>query len=226
MELTGIKTLVFSLSATVYGEPQYLPIDESHPTNPTNPYGGTKLQIKEILRDLSNFDPEWWIICLRYFNPVGAHESGLIGETPNGVPNNLMPYIVRVASGELPHLNIFGDDYETRDGTGECDYIHVIDLAEGHMAAFSYVKTNSEFQIFNLGTEASTSVLELILTFEKASHQLIRREVAQRRAGDLPAYYAKVDKAANLLGWHAKHSIEEACASAWKLQLSQENILD
>lgn len=225
MQKVGIKTLVFSSSATVYGEPQYLPYDEEHPTKPMNPYGQSKLQVEEILRDLAKSDPEWKIASLRYFNPVGAHESGLIGEDPNGIPNNLMPYIVRVASGELPHLNIFGDDYETRDGTGERDYIHVMDLAEGHMAAFSYVKTNSEFQIFNLGTGVSTSVLELILTFEKASHQLISREVVQRRAGDLPAYFANVDKANSFLNWRARRTREEFCQSSWFYMANRNNRL-
>jgi UDP-glucose 4-epimerase len=216
MNAVGVKTLVFSSSATVYGAPQYLPIDEKHPTNPTNPYGRTKLQIEEILRDLSNSDTEWKIICLRYFNPAGAHESGLIGENPNNIPNNLMPYITKVASGELPYLNIFGDDYETPDGTGERDYIHVMDLAEGHIAALSFLgKEGISYEVINLGTGNSISVLEIFSAFEKASGLEIKKVVTQRRPGDLPVYYAQVYKAKNLLGWQSYRTLENMCQTTW-----------
>jgi UDP-glucose 4-epimerase len=218
MQNIGVKTLVFSSSATVYGVPQYLPYDEQHPTSPMNPYGQSKLQVEEILRDLAYSDPEWKIVSLRYFNPVGAHESGLIGEHPNGIPNNLMPYVIKVASGELPHLNIFGDDYETCDGTGERDYIHVMDLAEGHMASLDFLKLHSGMEIINLGTGKPSSVSDLISSFEKASGQKIKKIVVERRPGDLPIYYAKVEKAFNLLNWSGSRTLDEMCKSAWKWQ--------
>ena len=215
MQKVGVKTLVFSSSATVYGEPQYLPYDEDHPTKPMNPYGQSKLQVEEILRDLAASDPEWKIASLRYFNPVGAHESGLIGEDPNDIPNNLMPYVAKVASGELPHLNIFGDDYETRDGTGERDYIHVIDLAEGHMSALNFLKYTTALWVINLGTGKSNSVLDLVNTFEKASGKRISKVTIQRRVGDLPIYYADASRAKNQLGWEARHTLFEMCESVW-----------
>lgn len=215
MQKVGIKTLVFSSSATVYGEPQYLPYDESHPTKPMNPYGQSKLQVEEILRDLAVSNPEWKIASLRYFNPVGAHESGMIGEDSNGIPNNLMPYVVKVASGELPHLNIFGDDYETRDGTGERDYIHVVDLAEGHMASLDFLKDHAGLEIINLGSEKPSSVLDLVGQFERVSGKAIVKVVKQRRAGDLPTYHAHTDKAIKLLNWHTKRDLKEMCSSAW-----------
>ncbi|OYY51376.1 MAG: UDP-glucose 4-epimerase GalE, partial [Polynucleobacter sp. 24-46-87] len=191
MQEVGIKTFVFSSSATVYGEPQYLPYDEDHPTNPMNPYGWTKLQVEQLLHDLVRSDPQWSIVCLRYFNPVGAHPSGLIGENPQGVPNNLMPYVAKVASGELPHLNIFGNDYPTKDGTGERDYIHVMDLAEGHMAALNYLQTHRGWNVINLGTGIPLSVLDLVGAFEKVIKQELSKTFVARRAGDLPIYYAK-----------------------------------
>lgn len=218
MQKVGVKTLVFSSSATVYGEPKYLPYDENHPTNPMNPYGQSKLQVEEILRDLAASDAEWKIISLRYFNPVGAHESGLIGENPNDMPNNLMPYVVKVASGELPHLNIFGDDYETRDGTGERDYIHVVDLAEGHMAALYFLFTNIGFHAINLGAGKPSSVLELVRAFEHVTGKLISLQLASRRPGDLPIYFAKIDFAKEKLSWVAKRNLIEMCESAWKFQ--------
>ena len=200
MQRVGVKNLVFSSSATVYGEPQYLPYDENHPTKPMNPYGQSKLQVEEILCDLAASDPEWGIVSLRYFNPVGAHESGLIGEDPNGIPNNLMPYLVKVAAGELPHLNIYGDNYETRDGTGERDYIHVIDLAEAHKAAILFLKNSDRaFEVMNLGLGKSVSVLELISSYEHVLGRPIKKVVADRRPGDLPIYYAQVSKAEKLL---------------------------
>ena len=219
MQKVGIKTLVFSSSATVYGEPQYLPYDENHPTKPMNPYGQSKLQVEEILRDLAASDPEWKIASLRYFNPVGAHESGLIGEDPSGIPNNLMPYVAKVASGELPHLNIYGDDYETRDGTGERDYIHVMDLAEGHLSALLYLnETENCFQVINLGTGKPISVLELVGAFEKVSGQKIKKIFTKKRRGDLPVYFALADKATNILRWQAHRDVRDMCLSAWNFE--------
>lgn len=223
MQKVGVKTLVFSSSATVYGEPQYLPYDEDHPTKPMNPYGQSKLQVEEILSDLSASDPEWKIASLRYFNPVGAHESGLIGEDPNGTPNNLMPYVAKVASGELPHLNIFGDDYETRDGTGERDYIHVIDLAEGHMAAINFLKDHAGLEVINLGTGKPNSVFDLVSSFEKVSNKKIEKVIVQRRPGDLPIYFAKPNKAADILGWKAKRNLDQMCQSVWEWQVNLKN---
>ena len=220
MQQNKVKKIIFSSSATVYGEPQYLPYDESHPTNPINPYGRNKLFIEEILHDVAASDLDWSIAVLRYFNPVGAHESGLIGESPKGIPNNLIPFIAKVASGELESLKVFGGDYETRDGTGERDYIHVVDLAEGHLAALNYLKEHKGWHAINLGSGKSTTVLELINTFEKITHKKIRYEVVARRDGDLPAYYAKPDLANKVLQWKTKRSIESMCESAWKFQES------
>jgi UDP-glucose 4-epimerase len=194
-----------------------LPYDEKHPTNPMNPYGQSKLQVEELLRDLVTSDPGWRIISLRYFNPVGAHDSGLIGENPNGIPNNLMPYVAKVASGELPHLNIFGDDYETKDGTGERDYIHVMDIANGHLASLESLKNNYGLEIFNLGTGKSYSVLDLVLSFEKVSDRVIKKAITQRRSGDMAIYYADVNKAKTLLDWEAKSTLSEMCSSVWNL---------
>lgn len=220
MQKSAVKSLIFSSSATVYGQPVYLPYDEDHPTGPMNPYGKTKLHVEEMLRDLASSDSEWRIISLRYFNPVGAHESGLIGEDPLGIPNNLMPYLAKVASGELSHLNIFGDDYDTRDGTGERDYIHVMDLAEGHMAALAHLQSCKSLEIINLGSGKPISVLDLVRSFEVATGQLINRSIAQRRCGDLPIYYAQVDKAAHLLGWKVQRTLEQMSHSVWKWQLN------
>ena len=215
MQAVGISTLVFSSSATVYGDPVYLPYDEDHPTSPTNPYGRNKLQVEEILRDLSASDKEWKIACLRYFNPVGAHESGLIGEDPNGIPNNLMPVIGQVVNGKLPLLNIFGDDYDTPDGTGKRDYIHVMDLAEGHLAALNWLQSNAGCHTFNLGSGDSYSVLDLLHHFEEASGHKIPYKIVDRRPGDLPEYYAKADKAEELLGWRTKQKLSDICNSSW-----------
>ncbi|QWD87302.1 UDP-glucose 4-epimerase GalE [Polynucleobacter paludilacus] len=215
MQAEKINKFIFSSSATVYGVPQYLPYDEDHPLEPINTYGKTKLQVEEILQDLVKSDPSWSVVALRYFNPVGAHESGLIGESPKGVPNNLMPYICQVASGKLPHLNIFGDDYETKDGTGERDYIHVMDLAEGHVAALNFVNQHPGFHAINLGTGVSYSVYDLIGAFEQAANSMIVRKVQPRRSGDLAIYYAKADKAKNLLGWQAKRDLQVMCKSGW-----------
>jgi len=218
MKQVNVKTIVFSSSATVYGEPKYLPYDEEHPLNPINTYGRTKLQVEEILQDLAKSDPEWRIALLRYFNPVGAHESGLIGEDPNGIPNNLMPYIMQVASGKLPHLNIFGNDYDTRDGTGERDYIHVMDLAEGHLAALKYLENHSGCETFNLGTGTPVSVMELVKAFEESCGKKIPAKNVPRREGDLPIYYAEASKAKGEMGWQTSRTIEDICVSslAWQ----------
>ncbi|CAM3809733.1 UDP-glucose 4-epimerase GalE [Polynucleobacter antarcticus] len=215
MQASNIKTLVFSSSATVYGDPVYLPYDEDHPTSPTNPYGQNKLHIEEMLQDLAVSDAAWKIACLRYFNPVGAHESGLIGEDPNGIPNNLMPVIGQVVTGKLSSLNIFGDDYDTPDGTGKRDYIHVVDLAEGHLASLNWLNSHAGCHAFNLGSGDSYSVLELLHHFEAASGQNIPYQIVGRRLGDLPEYYAKADKAQSLLGWKAKRGLAEICSSSW-----------
>lgn len=223
MQAAQVHTLVFSSSATVYGQPEYLPYDEAHPTNPINPYGDTKLQVEIMLRDLANSAPDWKIACLRYFNPVGAHDSGLIGDDPSGTPGNLMPYLARVASGDLECLSVFGNDYETRDGTGERDYIHVMDLAEGHMAALPFLEAHPGLHIINLGTGKSTSVLECVEEFERASGKAIPLKIAPRRDGDLPIYYAKADYAKDTLGWSADRTVADMCSSAWKFQSKQRN---
>ena len=218
MQAAKVYKLIFSSSATVYGVPQYLPYDEQHPLKPINNYGKTKLQVEEILHDLALADSAWSIAALRYFNPVGAHESGLIGEAPRGKPNNLMPYICQVAIGQRPHLTIFGDDYDTKDGTGERDYIHVMDLAEGHAATLDLVNNQKGFEVINLGTGNAYSVLEVLNAFEQASEQTIARVVEARRSGDLPIYYAKAEKAKNLLHWQAKRDLQEMCESSWRFQ--------
>lgn len=216
MKGQGIKTLIFSSSATVYGVPHYLPFDEDHPLSPTNPYGQNKMDIEVMLQKLTLDDPDWRIVSLRYFNPAGAHPSGLIGENPQGIPNNLMPYIVKVASGALPHLNIFGDDYDTIDGTGVRDYIHVTDLVTGHLEALQYAITHSGFHFFNLGRGEGLSVLELVQAFEEATGRAIPYEIKSRREGDVATSYAKVDKARVALGFHASHGVHDICESAWR----------
>lgn len=218
MWASNIKTLVFSSSATVYGAPQYLPLDENHPTQTTNPYGRTKLHIEEILADVVASDSAWHITCLRYFNPVGAHESGLIGEDPNGKPNNLMPYIAQVALGKLPHLNVYGDNYDTVDGTGVRDYIHVMDLAEGHLAAMNFLNKKIGFHVFNLGTGKGSSVLEMVKGFENVSGKTVPLKITTRRAGDVATCYANVDKSTADLSWRATRTMEDMCASTWKSQ--------
>ena len=222
MTRVGIRRLVFSSSATVYGEPQYLPIDEAHPRSATSTYGRTKLQIENILEDLAASDASWRITCLRYFNPVGAHESGLIGEDPNGVPNNLMPILARVAAGKLPCLNIFGGDYETPDGTGVRDYIHVMDLAEGHLAAVNLVSAEgAPFDAFNLGTGRGQSVLVMLKAFEQASGVAIQSQLVPRRLGDVAACFARAEKAANSLAWVASRPLDDMCRSTWKFQIKK-----
>lgn len=219
MQKVGVKVLVFSSSATVYGEPKYLPYDEDHPTKPMNPYGQSKLQVEEILRDLAASDIEWKITSLRYFNPVGAHESGYIGEDPNGVPNNLMPYLAKVATGSISHLNIFGDDYETKDGTGERDYIHVMDLADAHMVALNFLNNNAGIKTINLGTGKPSSVYDLVACFEKASGVIVKKVIRKRRAGDLPVYYASSEYAKKLLGWSSTRNMLDICLTEWNWQL-------
>ena len=218
MQGAGCTTLVFSSSATVYGDPHYLPIDEAHPTRATSPYGRCKLHIEEILSDLSVADPSWRLAALRYFNPVGAHASGLIGENPNGIPNNLMPFVAQVAVGKLPQLNVFGNDYDTPDGTGVRDYIHVMDLAEGPLAALKFLMQHPGLHTFNLGTGRGYSVLEMIKAFEAASGKPVPYTVAPRRAGDIASCYASVEFSAQTLNWRATRSLKDMCESSWKFQ--------
>ena len=220
MTRSSVRKLVFSSSATVYGEPQYLPIDELHPISPTNPYGNTKAMIETIFKDLAISDPNWSILCLRYFNPVGAHSSGLIGEKPNGTPNNLMPYIAQVASGELEELSVYGNDYPTADGSGVRDFIHVMDLAEGHLAALIYLQAFTGWDAINLGTGEGYSVLQMLNAFELASNKTIRFRIDSRRPGDIAKCYADIRKASEKIGWHARFSIDEMCQSTWKWTVS------
>ena len=218
MSSQSVKTLVFSSSATVYGQPQYLPLDESHPTSATNPYGRSKLHIEEILRDLAVSDQAWKIVCLRYFNPVGAHDSALIGENPAGIPNNLIPYIAQVAVGHRSALNVFGGDYPTQDGTGVRDYIHVMDLAQGHAAALDFLKEESGWHAINLGTGQGYSVLEMVHAFEVASGRQVSYRITARRPGDVAECYANPEKARNLMNWRAQRSLPEMCESTWRFQ--------
>jgi UDP-glucose 4-epimerase len=222
MQSLNIKTIIFSSSATIYGDPQYLPLDESHPLNAINPYGRTKIYIEEILADLAISDRDWKIMSLRYFNPIGAHDSGLIGESPKAVPNNLMPYILEVAKGGLSQVKIYGDDYQTPDGTGVRDYIHVMDLVEGHMAALLFLNNHSGFHAINLGTGKGYSVKEIIDTFSRVTHTKVPYEIVGRRDGDVAIAYASADKAKTLLGWQAKKDLKEMCLSAWKVMSSNE----
>lgn len=223
MQVAGVRSLVFSSSATVYGEPKYLPIDEEHPTGATNPYGRSKLQVEEILADLARSDDAWRIICLRYFNPVGAHGSGLIGEDPTGIPGNLMPYLVKVASGQLPFVKVFGTDYPTPDGTGVRDYIHVVDLADGHLAALNFLNHNAGCHTFNLGTGVGYSVFELIGALEAVVGKVIPFTVGARRIGDVATCYANADKATSQLGWSAQLTLANMCTSAWLWQCTRTN---
>lgn len=209
------RRVVFSSSATVYGDPDYLPIDEDHPLRATSPYGRTKLQIEEMLSDLAAGDPAWSVAALRYFNPVGAHVSGRIGEDPAGVPNNLMPYIAQVAVGRRPVLRVFGDDYDTPDGTGVRDYIHVADLARAHLAAMDWTGRATGFEAFNLGTGTGVSVLEMVAAFARACGRDVPVEIAPRRPGDIAACWADPGKAARELGWRAEQGLAAMCASTW-----------
>ena len=215
MRAHGVKQFVFSSSATVYGMNNPVPFNETMPTSATNPYGYTKVMIEQMLRDLAVADPEWKICLLRYFNPIGAHKSGLIGEDPNGIPNNLLPFVAQVAVGKRDHLNVFGDDYDTPDGTGVRDYIHVVDLALGHIAALEYVKDHPGAEAVNLGTGKGTSVLEIVHAFEKASGREIPYVIVPRRPGDIASCYAETKKAAELLGWHAERDIDDMCRDGW-----------
>jgi UDP-glucose 4-epimerase len=218
MQAHGCSTFVFSSSATVYGTPELLPIREDAALAAVNPYGATKLMGENILRDVQRADTSWTIAYLRYFNPVGAHESGLIGEDPKGLPNNLMPYVARVAAGQLERLQVFGNDYETPDGTGVRDYVHVVDLAEGHVAALRYLFERGRSVTVNLGTGRGYSVLELIRAYEGASGRMIPYEVVARRPGDVAACYADVSLARETLGWQAKHDLPSMCADSWRWQ--------
>ena len=218
MQARGVKRLVFSSSATVYGDPQSLPIRETSPLSATNPYGQTKLIGEQILRDLGAADADWQTACLRYFNPVGAHESGLIGEDPRGTPNNLMPYVAQVAVGRRPHLSVFGDDYDTPDGTGVRDYIHVSDLAEGHVAALRRLFEHPGSLTVNLGTGRGYSVLDVVAAFAKASGREVPYEVLPRRPGDVAACYADPSLARTTLGWEARFDMDRMCADSWRWQ--------
>ena len=221
MAAHGVKKLVFSSSATVYGMNNPVPFREDYPTSATNPYGYTKVMIEQMLRDLAVADPDWSIVMLRYFNPIGAHESGLIGEDPNGIPNNLLPYVAQVAVGKLPCLNVFGDDYDTPDGTGVRDYIHVVDLALGHLAALKYADGHKGAEAINLGTGRGTSVLEIVHAFERASGREIPYRVTPRRPGDIATCYADTSKAAKLLGWKAERTIDDMCRDSWRFTCHQ-----
>lgn len=216
MEQAAVNTLVFSSSATVYGDPATVPVREDFPTDATNPYGRTKLMAEEILADFHRARPDWRIARLRYFNPVGAHESGLIGEEPNGMPNNLMPYVAQVAEGRCDKLRIFGNDYSTKDGTGVRDYIHVMDLAEGHLAALRYLQDKGGLLTVNLGTGRGYSVLEMIDAFERASGRRINYEIVDRRPGDVAACWADPSLAERLLNWRARRDVNDMCRDVWR----------
>ncbi|MFZ2988584.1 UDP-glucose 4-epimerase GalE [Ideonella sp.] len=218
MRRHGVKALVFSSSATVYGEPQFLPYTEAHPLAAMNVYGRTKLMGEQILRDLEAADSSWNFAWLRYFNPVGAHESGRIGEDPRGIPNNLMPYVQQVAVGRREFLSVFGGDYDTPDGTGVRDYLHVMDLAEGHVAAVRYLLEAQRSVTVNLGTGVGVSVLELLKAFEAACGHALPYRIVDRRAGDLPSYYADASLARKLLGWQARRGLQQMCDDSWRWQ--------
>ena len=228
MKSFDIKNLIFSSSATVYGIPEYLPIDENHPLSCTNPYAETKLEIEKILKEITIDEKEWSIVSLRYFNPVGAHESGYLGESPRDIPNNLMPYLVNVANKELPYLNIYGNNYDTYDGTGVRDYIHIMDLAESHLIAMNFIgiqtiknklsyssNSNNGFNVFNVGTGKGCSVLELVKIFEEVNGIKVPYKFAPRRLGDVASCFANVDKSQEAFQWIAERSVEEMCVSAW-----------
>ena len=215
MQAHNVKKMVFSSSATVYGTPKTVPIDETFPLSTTNPYGSTKLMIEQILRDIYTADNEWSIALLRYFNPIGAHKSGLIGEDPNGIPNNLMPYIAQVAIGKLECLGVFGNDYPTHDGTGVRDYIHVVDLSLGHLKALAKIRKDKGVDAYNLGTGKGYSVLDVVAAFEKASGKKVKYQIKPRRPGDIAECYANPEKAKKILGWEAIYGIEEMCRDSW-----------
>ncbi|MEO3985834.1 UDP-glucose 4-epimerase GalE [Plesiomonas shigelloides] len=223
MERAGVFRLVFSSSATVYGDPHTVPIQEHFPTSATNPYGRSKLMVEEMLRDIVAADPRWSVVLLRYFNPVGAHISGQIGEDPNGIPNNLLPYIAQVAIGRLKQLSVFGNDYPTPDGTGVRDYIHVVDLSLGHLKALQYIADRHGVFTFNLGTGQGYSVLEMVKAFEQASGRAVPYQVVARRPGDIAVCYAEPDLAAQELGWRAERGLPEMMADTWRWQSQNPN---
>lgn len=226
MQRAKINTFVFSSSATVYGEPPSLPIKEDFPRSATNPYGRSKLIIEDILADLHRAETEWRIARLRYFNPVGAHESGLIGEDPQGTPNNLMPFVAQVAVGKREYLNVWGNDYPTPDGTGVRDYIHVVDLANGHVAALNYLIEKGGVLTVNLGTGQGYSVFDMIQAFEQASHRPIPYKIAPRRDGDIAQYWADPSLAKSLIGWKAQRGLKEMCTDAWRWQQTHQALTD
>ncbi len=217
MQAHGVKSIIFSSSATVYGDPASVPIREDFPLSTTNPYGATKLMIEGILQDLQKADPEWNVVLLRYFNPVGAHKSGLLGEDPNGIPNNLTPYIAKVATGEFPFVRVFGNDYPTPDGTGVRDYIHVVDLALGHLKALQ--KNAPGVYIYNLGTGVGYSVLDVIHAYEKACGHELPYRIMERRPGDIAQCYADPAKAEKELGWKAERNLEDMCRDSWHFMM-------
>lgn len=223
MSKHNVKKMVFSSSATVYGNPERVPIDETFPLQATNPYGRTKLMIEEILRDLYVSDRTWRIALLRYFNPIGAHRSGRIGEDPNGIPNNLMPYITQVAIGKREKLYVFGNDYNTHDGTGVRDYIHVVDLVRGHIKALEYLEYHTGVEAFNLGTGKGYSVLDLVHTFSEVNHVKIPYEFTDRRPGDVAISYANPEKANKILNWKAEYDLRQMCEDSWRWQVQNPN---
>lgn len=224
MRNVGVKNIVFSSSATVYGNPETMPITEECPKGQcTNPYGWTKSMMEQIMTDLQKSDPEWNVILLRYFNPVGAHKSGRIGEDPKGIPNNLMPYITQVAVGKLEKLGVFGDDYDTHDGTGVRDYIHVVDLAVGHVKAIDYILTNPGLDVINLGTGVGYSVLDMVKAFSRACGKELPYEIKPRREGDIAMCYADPSKALKVLGWKAERGLDEMCEDSWRWQSQNPN---
>lgn len=224
MRKHGVKNIIFSSSATVYGDPAIIPITEECPKKtPTNPYGQTKSMLEQVLMDIQKSDPEWNVILLRYFNPIGAHKSGMIGEDPKGIPNNLLPYVAQVAIGKLPSVGVFGNDYDTPDGTGVRDYIHVVDLARGHVKALEKFKEEKTVRIYNLGTGHGYSVLQVIEAFGKACGKQIPYEIKPRRAGDIATCYCEPSKAKAELGWTAEYGIEEMCADSWRWQSQNPN---
>ena len=224
MAAHGVKKIIFSSSATVYSGDNEVPLrEDSRIGNCTNPYGWTKYMSEQILRDIAKADPEWSVVLLRYFNPIGAHPSGLIGEAPRGIPNNLMPFIAQVAVGRRDHLNVFGNDYDTHDGTGVRDYIHVVDLARGHVAAINYMNGHPGESVFNLGTGTGYSVLDMVNAFQRVTGQKIPYEITARRPGDLATVYASPDKSAELLGWKAEYGLDEMCRDTWAWQSQNPN---
>ena len=223
MRRHGVHRFIFSSSATVYGIPDHMPLDETMPTSCTNPYGWTKYMNERILTDIAKANPEWSVVLLRYFNPIGAHESGRIGEMPNGIPNNLLPYITQVAAGKLDHLSVFGNDYPTHDGTGVRDYIHVVDLAKGHVAAAAYAQTHTGVEVINLGTGTGYSVLDIVHAFERVNGVKVPYQIVPRRPGDIAECWADPKKAKELLGWQAEKNLEDMCRDSWRWQSQNPN---